>query len=161
MTYISEINRFWRVSNGLALSANAKVLYLYLLHESNAVGLKREFCLPVASIKAGTGLTQKQYYTARNILSAQGLVAFKIHEATHTASIKMCLFDQPSAFPYGIPNGKPSGNPSGNPNGNPKNFYLYNNTYREEESRRQMPKTYDTNVFFGAAVARGEKCEDA
>ena len=40
------------------------------MHESNAVGLKREFCLPVASIKAGTGLTQKQYYTARNILSA-------------------------------------------------------------------------------------------
>ena len=163
MTYINKLNRFWRLSSSMTLSAHAKLLYLYLLNASNAVGLKSTFKLSVSSILSGTELSPKQYRAAKSILAREGLVELEINQATHVATVKLCMEKLSDGFPQGRPNGYPNGNPNGNPNGYPNGYpnghpknSIHLNINRLDKIREYARKTYDVEAFAEAAFARGE-----
>ena len=152
MIYINEINRFWRLATPHALSSNAKILYLYLLHESNAVGLRPFFRLSVSSIRSGSGLSEKQYSAAKRRLVEAGFLSICTEGNGHIAEIHLPLMGTSAGYPTGGPNGQPVGGANG---WIEKNHPSY--IYRKEESRESATKSYDPDAFFAASVARGER----
>lgn len=157
MTYINEINRFWRMCAGMNLSAGAKLTYLYLLHASNAIGLLPTFTVRINTVKAACDLGRKKYGSVMQELAGTGAISYAQDDAKHEIFVTLHWLGGQSGCHEGTPLGTSLGTSKGTPKGTQNRVLPYNNKIRQEEMRIFDDKpSYDAEKMFWAAVRRGE-----
>ena len=74
MNYIEEINKFHRFLLTSDLSPSARLLWFVLMNVANSAGWKPKFNVAMSTLESGSGLKRTAIKSARQQLSAAGLI---------------------------------------------------------------------------------------
>ena len=93
MSYVSEMNQFFRFLPASGFSSSARLLWYVLMGFNNSICWKPEFNIPMSTLIGLTGLSQATIRRARKELEKAGLLKVTVRPGRQASIYRLCPLD--------------------------------------------------------------------
>ena len=93
MSYVSEMNQFFRFLPASGFSSSARLLWYILMGFNNSICWKPEFNIPMSTLIGLTGLSQATIRRARKELEKAGLLKVTVRPGRQASIYRLCPLD--------------------------------------------------------------------